>query len=186
MMRTLLALVLLALGGTAAAQTCDVTATWAPPMIAADGSQMTGVVGYRLQWGTQVGTFTGAALVVAPTMTTKLKLPAGPHYFGVVAFDATRTGRLSNVQRLDVCNETTGANIAWPAPPPPVAPPTTPPVLSSIREGQADWTCEAANGTVLSSHARQDTALVACGNRALQAPGTVFYLRPARYRVVAQ
>jgi hypothetical protein len=54
---------------------------------------------------------------------------------------------------------------------------------NSIRDSQYEWTCEEADGTVLSGHTRQDKASVACANRTLT-DGVVRYVRSGVYRIV--
>lgn len=59
------------------------------------------------------------------------------------------------------------------------------PSIKSTRVESAEWTCRDADGNVLSSHERPDTAIVSCANRALASPGEVFEARPSGYRIVA-
>ena len=56
--------------------------------------------------------------------------------------------------------------------------------VSSIRDSSSEWQCETRDGTVLSSHTRQDKAFQACFNRAL-ASGDTFIVRGGTFRVSA-
>lgn len=56
--------------------------------------------------------------------------------------------------------------------------------VESVRDSQYEWTCEDANGTLVSGHTRQDKAFQSCYNAALSS-GEVFYVRGGAFRVTA-
>lgn len=52
-----------------------------------------------------------------------------------------------------------------------------------VRDTSYDWRCVDSAGSVISSHQRQDKAIVACQNQAEANPGATFYIEAGRYRV---
>ncbi len=52
-----------------------------------------------------------------------------------------------------------------------------------VRDTPFDWRCVGADGTEISKHTRQDTAIYSCQSAAARAPGAVFYIEGGRYRV---
>lgn len=56
--------------------------------------------------------------------------------------------------------------------------------VESVRESQYEWTCEDADGNLVSGHTRQDKAFQSCYNAAL-ATGETYYVRGGAFRVSA-
>jgi chitodextrinase len=65
--------------------------TWTAPLLNADGSTLSDLAGYRIYYGTSVGSMTQTVTVANPAATSGVVtgLAAGTWYFGVKAYDTS-------------------------------------------------------------------------------------------------
>jgi hypothetical protein len=63
--------------------------SWLPPTENADGTPLTDLAGYRVQWGTQTRRYTGSASIDNPGITRFVVegLASGQHYFAITALN---------------------------------------------------------------------------------------------------
>lgn len=92
--------------------------TWNPPTLNTDGSALTNLAGYRVNWGASESELTQSAQVANPSATTYTvtNLTAGTWYFGVQAYTTQGVASdLSNIVSRTLAGpiewrQTTGAN----------------------------------------------------------------------------
>ncbi len=67
-----------------------VTLTWQPPTQNTDGTALTNLAGYYIDYGTQPQNYTTAIQVANPGVTTYVveNLPPGTYYFVVTAYNS--------------------------------------------------------------------------------------------------
>ena len=75
---------------SAGAASSSVSLNWMAPTENSDGTQLQDLKGYKIHYGTDSQTYTGAISVDNPTLTTYLvdTLPAGTYYFAVTAYNS--------------------------------------------------------------------------------------------------
>jgi hypothetical protein len=87
-------------GGTTAPTTGSATVTWQPPTANTNGTSITNLAGYVIEYGKSASTMSTTVKVANPGLTSYVveNLAAGTYYFGVTAYNsAGQTSSVSNV-----------------------------------------------------------------------------------------
>jgi len=87
-------------GGGTTSTTGSATVTWTPPALNTDGSALTNLAGYTINYGTSSSNLSSEVKVSTTGVTSYVidNLPAGTYYFGVTAYSSSgQTSSVSNV-----------------------------------------------------------------------------------------
>ena len=87
-------------GGGTTSTTGSATVTWTPPTLNTNGSALTNLAGYTINYGTTSSNLSSEVKVSTTGLTSYVidNLPAGTYYFGVTAYSSTgQTSTVSNV-----------------------------------------------------------------------------------------
>lgn len=87
-------------GGGTTSTTGSATVTWTPPTLNTDGSALTNLAGYTINYGTSSSNLSSEVKVSTTGVTSYVidNLPAGTYYFGVTAYSSSgQTSAVSNV-----------------------------------------------------------------------------------------
>jgi len=87
-------------GGGTTSTTGSATVTWTPPTLNTNGSALTNLAGYTINYGTSSSNLSSEVKVSTTGVTSYVidNLPAGTYYFGVTAYSSSgQTSAVSNV-----------------------------------------------------------------------------------------
>lgn len=87
-------------GGGTTSTTGSATVTWTPPSLNTDGSALTNLAGYTINYGTSSSNLSTEVKVSTTGVTSYVidNLPAGTYYFGITAYSSSgQTSSVSNV-----------------------------------------------------------------------------------------